>query len=155
MELYPRLQAALEELDNPYVNGIEGFFILESSVDAEPRKILELYKNRDKAEKFIRNLKEGIELRPIRHWSKWAIIGAVFIGFLANAIINLTARKRENGPGWNVKLLKKYLQSLTVTVIYPRNAFRLAVVSNITPPIKEILGDFIARYGDKNLHLRW
>jgi len=155
VELYPRLQTALKELDNPYITGIEGFFILESSVDAEPRKILELYKARDKAEKFIRNLKEGIELRPIRHWSKWAIIGAVFLSFLANAIIHLTARKKKNGPGKNVKLLKKYLTNLSLTVIYPKNAFRLTVVSNISPPILEIFGDFIHRYGDKNLDLRW
>jgi transposase len=88
VELYPQLQTALKELGNPYITGIEGFFILESSVDAEPEKILSLYKARDKAEKFIRNLKEGIELRPIRHWNKWTIIGAVFLSFLANAIIS-------------------------------------------------------------------
>jgi len=155
VELYPQLQAALKELNNPYITGIEGFFILESSVDAEPEKILSLYKARDKAEKFIRNLKEGIELRPIRHWSKWAIIGAVFLSFLANAIIHLTVRKKKNGPGKNVKLLKKYLINLSLTVIYPKNAFRLAVVSNISPQISDIFGDFVHRYGDKNLDLRW
>jgi transposase len=32
-----------------------------------PAKILEVYKNRDHAEKFIRDLKEGAEMRPIRH----------------------------------------------------------------------------------------
>jgi len=52
VELYPQLQTALKELDNPYVTGVEGFFILESSVDAEPEKMLMLYKQRDKAEKF-------------------------------------------------------------------------------------------------------
>jgi transposase len=155
VELYPQLQATLKELDNPYITGIEGFFILESSVDAEPEKILSLYKARDKAEKFIRNLKEGVELRPIRHWSRWAIIGAVFLSFLANAIIHLTVRKKKNGPGKNVKLLKKFLINLTLTVIYPKNAFRVTVVSNISPPILDILGDFVHRYGDKNLDLRW
>ena len=44
-------------MENPYITGIEGFFILESSVDAEAEKLLKLYKERDKAEKFIRNLK--------------------------------------------------------------------------------------------------
>jgi len=29
------------------------------------------------------------------------------------------------------------------------------VVSNVTPQIKGILGDFVYRYGDKNLNLRW
>lgn len=155
IELYPQLQAALAEIENPYANGIEGFFILESSVDAEPEKILALYKERDRAEKFIRSLKEGVELRPIRHWSKWAVIGSIFISFLAAALTNLTVKIRESSPVRNVKLLKKYLMNLTLTVIYPKNAFRLAVVSNVTPPIKAIFGDFIHRYGDKNLDLRW
>ncbi len=67
VRLIPHLQKTLFELNNPYIKGIEGFFILESSVDDEPEKILKLYKERDKAEKFFRNLKEGIELRPLRH----------------------------------------------------------------------------------------
>ncbi|MFQ6617941.1 MAG: hypothetical protein ACE5QV_04550 [Fidelibacterota bacterium] len=91
VELFPSLQATINRLDNPYVNGIEGFFILESSVDADPDKILSLYKGRDKAEKFVRSLKEGNELRPLRHFSKWVVIGAVFICFLATALINLTS----------------------------------------------------------------
>jgi transposase len=64
------------------VTGLEGFFILESSVDDEPENILEAYKNQDMAEKFIRDLKEGAEMRSIRHWSKYAVIGFVLIVFL-------------------------------------------------------------------------
>ncbi|QQR70870.1 MAG: hypothetical protein IPI71_01970 [Methanolinea sp.] len=50
--------------------------MLESTIDDDPENILNAYKNRDRAEKFIRDLKEGAELRPIRHWSKHAVIGA-------------------------------------------------------------------------------
>jgi len=67
IELIPQLQKTLLTMDNPYLNGIEGFFILESSVDIETEKILRLYKTRDKAEKFIRALKAGLELHPIRY----------------------------------------------------------------------------------------
>lgn len=70
--------------------GLRVSFILESSVDTDPWKILGLYKERDKAEKFIRSLKEGLELRPIRHWNKWCIIGLFFVCFLTNFLINLT-----------------------------------------------------------------
>ena len=59
MELIPQLQRTLDVMENPYINGIEGFFILESSIDEDPKKVLHLYKERDKAEKFIRALKEG------------------------------------------------------------------------------------------------
>ena len=155
VDLFPSLQSTLADLDNPYINGVEGFFILESSVDADPRKILGLYKNRDKAEKFFRSLKEGNELRPLRHYRKWEILGAVFVCFLATAIINLTLRMSKISPDKNVKLLKKDLINLSLTVIYPKNRFRLKVVSNISPLINAIFGGFVYRYGDKNLGLRW
>jgi transposase len=155
VELLPCLQLTLKEPDNPYITGIEGFFILESSLDAEPGKILGLYKDRDKAEKFVRALKEGGELRPIRHWSRWAILGALFICFLATAIYNLTVKIRKNSPVKNLKLLKKFLQNLTLVVIYPPGRFQVRVVSNVTPQIRQILGDLAYKYGDKNLHLRW
>ena len=114
MELYPYLQLTLGNPENPYITGIEGFFI-KSSLDADEKRILELYKQRDKAEKFIRALKEGNELRPVRHWSKYAILGAIFVCFLATSIYNLTVKILKNNPVKNLKLLKnqKFLQNLT------------------------------------------
>jgi len=155
IELIPSLQKTLFSIDNPYINGIEGFFILESSVDAEPEKILRLYKERDKAEKFFRSLKEGIELRPIRHWNKWSIIGIFFICFLTNFLINLTLLLGKNSPVKNVKLLKKSLINLSLTVVYPPNGFRFHILSNVSPQILAIFGDFVWKYDDKSLNLRW
>lgn len=165
VELIPHLQKTLCTMDNIYINGTEGFFILESSLDGEPEKILKLYKERDKAEKFIRALKEGIELRPIRHWSKWAIIGIFFVSFLTNLLINLTlflrrkmlaeGVKKVSRFGKNVKLLKKFLINLTLTVVYPKNRFKFTVLSNISPQILSIFGDFVWKYEDKGLDLRW
>jgi len=158
IELIPHLQKTFCAIDNIYINGTEGFFILESSVDAEPEKILQLYKERDKAEKFVRALKEGIELRPLRHWSKWAIIGVFLVSFLANLLINLTLflnRKLLSGKLKNVKLLKKFLINLTLTVVYPKNRFKFTVLSNVSPQILTLLGDFVWKYRDKSFNLRW
>lgn len=158
VRLIPHLQKTLFELNNPYINGIEGFFILESSVDDEPEKILKLYKERDKAEKFFRNLKEGIELRPLRHWKTESIIGMVLIGFLANLIaylVQLQGPKCGENQKKNVKLLKKSLINLSVTVVYPKDGFRFSILSNVSSQILEILGDFVRRYEDKSLKLRW
>ena len=101
-------------------------------------------------------MKEGLELRPIRHFSEHAVKGAIFIAFLASSFINLTlsGSLAKNGPV-KMKLLKKFLINLTLVVIYPRNAFRLRIVSNISKPLMYIFGDFLRRYEDKNLHLRW
>lgn len=150
-----QLQKALKETPNPYITGLEGYFILESSIDAEPQKILGLYKDKDKAEKLIRNMKEGTELRPMRHWSKWAVIGYIFIVFLTNCITSLTQLLTQNPLVKNIKLLKKYLNNLTVTVVYPKKALKLRLLSNISPVTEAIFGDFIHQYGTTSPDLRW
>jgi len=155
IELIPHLQKTLEEIGNVYINGIEGFFILESSIDTDPEKILRLYKERDKAEKFIRALKEGIELRPIRHWNKWTIIGIIFVCFLTNFLINLTLLSKKDSLVKNVKILKKFLINLTLTIVYPPNGFKFTILSNVSPQILSIFGDFVRRFEDKSLQLRW
>lgn len=99
------LQKTLGRIPNPYVTGLEGFFILESSIDKEPEKILEAYKKCDLAEKFIRDLKEGAEIRPIRHWSKNVVIGFVLIVFLTKFLISLTQFLCKNSIVKNLKVL--------------------------------------------------
>ena len=144
-----------KEIENPYITGLEGYFILESSLNLNPYKILKLYKERDRAEKLIRDMKEGTELRPIRHWSKLAIIGYLTIVFLTNCIVQLTHFLSKNSVVKNLKLLKKYLENLTVTIVYNKSLFKFRVLSNVSPEIKSILGDFVDRYDDKSLKLRW
>ncbi|MCW1306095.1 MAG: hypothetical protein OH335_04950 [Candidatus Parvarchaeota archaeon] len=56
-------------MENPYITGIEGFFIIETSIDSDPGSILRLYKDRDRTKKFIRSLKECLEIEYIRHWN--------------------------------------------------------------------------------------
>ena len=67
----------------------------------------------------------------------------------------MTEKLCKNPNVKNFKLLKKYLGNLTLTIVYPQNAFRIRVVSNLSPPIRVVLGDFPLKYGDKNLNLHW
>jgi transposase len=142
------LQKNLTEVVNPFIMGLEGFFILESSVDESSEKILKLYKDRDKAEKLVRAIKEGTELRPIRHWSKNAVIGYILIVFLTNCIVKLSDFLNKNTVGKNLKLLKKSLKNLTVTVVYRENNRKFEILSNISEEIKAIFGNFIEKYID-------
>ena len=143
-----KIQQSLERMKNPFITGIEGYFILESSLDLESSEILRLYREKDVVEKFIRDLKEGAEMRPIRHWSKNAVIGYVLLVFLTNALANLTQFLTKNSLVKNLKVLKKYLSNLTVCVIYPKNWFRIAVVSNFSAEMKAMFGDFVKKYGE-------
>lgn len=149
------VQKTLAEIPNPYINGLEGFFILESSVNEDPEKMLKLYKDKDKAEKLIRNMKEGTDLRPIQHWSTPAILGYILVVFLTNCLINLTLNLAPKPLVRNTKLLKKYLNNLTLTVVYPPEGFRFHILANVSEEILSVLGDFIYKYEDKTLKLRW
>jgi transposase len=153
--LHGSIQKTLAPISNPFINGLEGFFALESSVDDEPEKILSLYKDRDKAEKFIRGLKDGLELRPIRHWSPLAVKGYLLLTFLTNFLVNLTLYLAKKPLVRDIRLLRKFLNNLTVTVVYPPNAFKFRVLSNISNEVISILGDFIKKYEDNSLKLRW
>ncbi len=153
--LHGSIQKTLAPISNPFINGLEGFFALESSVDDEPEKILSLYKDRDKAEKFIRGLKDGLELRPIRHWSDLAVKGYLLLTFLTNFLVNLTLYLAKKPIVKDIRLLRKFLNNLTLTVAYPPNAFKFTVLSNISNEVISILGDFIQKYDDNSLKLRW
>ena len=143
------IQKNLIEGKNPYVTGLEGFFVLESSVDEDVYKILKLYKSKDLIEKLIRNMKEGTELRPINHITKEAIIGYLIIVFIANCIIQLSHFLSKSNVDKNLKLLKKSLNCLTVTFIYDKSALRFSVLSNISQEIREILGDSLKEFREK------
>jgi len=149
------LQKTLGEIPNPYVTGLEGFFVLESSIDDEPENILDSYKNRDLAEKFIRDLKRGAEMRPIRHWSKYAVIGFVLIVFLTKVLVSLTQFFCKNPLVKNLKVLKIFLTNLTLTIVYPYFGFGFRFISNFLPELHPLFGDFIKRYGCLQLPNRW
>ena len=55
----------------------------------------------------------------------------------------------------NVKLLGKYLISCAKTIVYPGSGFKFHIISNITPQITDLFGDFIEKYEDKTLEMRW
>ncbi|MFH0876467.1 MAG: hypothetical protein V1859_11105 [archaeon] len=140
------LQKILSQMENPSINGLEGFFVLESSLDVEPHKILCLYKDKDKAEKIFRNIKEGTELRPMRHWSTNAIIGYILVIFLTNFIVNLTLLRAKNIVVKNFKVLKKYLHKLTLVIFYDKKGKKTEFIANFSPEIKPILEDFRVNY---------
>lgn len=140
-----RLQKTLD-LQNPFVTGLEGYFVLESSVDAEPSQILEVYKNRDKAEKLIRDLKEGAELRPFRQWTANAVKGVVLLVFLTNALVRLTQFLNGFCVVKNLKLLKKYLCDLTLSVIYGKSGGKSVFICNFSEDLKAFFRGFLQKY---------
>lgn len=149
------LQKTLEKSKNYRINGLEGFFILESSLNMTEERALALYKDKDKAEKLFRNIKEGTEIRPIRHWSKEAIIGYILVIFLTNFIVNLTLLRTREPVVKNLKLLKKSLSKLTLVIIQSDSGFKHHLLANFSEDIRTILGNFPEIYGRNTIPLAW
>lgn len=105
------IQTSLSKIVNPYITDLKGYFILESSVDS----------------------------RPIRHWNKNVVIGYLLIVFLTNCLVKLTHFLSKNNVVKNLKLLKKYLNNLTLTIIYREKSLREAVLSNFSKEMRAIL----------------
>jgi hypothetical protein len=91
-------------------------------------------------------MKEGTDLRPIRHFSDDAIVGYILIVFLTNCLIQLTHLLNKDSVVKNGKLLKKYINNLTVTIIYYPNRPKIKIISNFSEDIRSILGDFVEKY---------
>lgn len=112
IELIPSIQKTF----SPWITYING---LHPGKFADPEKMLRLYRERDRAEKFIRALKEGIETNK----GLEQMVSIFFVSFLA-----------------------KYLINLTLTFVYPPNGFRFHILSNVSPQIQAILGDFVWKF---------
>ncbi len=79
-----------------------------------------------------------------------------YIHFLGKTLhFNLYPEENRKKSMVNIKPLRKCFILCAKTVVYPRSNFRFHIISNITPQITDLFGDFIMRYEDKTLNLRW
>jgi len=56
---------------------------------------------------------------------------------------------------FNTVLMYSFLINLTLTVGYPKKGFSFSILSNVSPQIFTIFGEFIRKFDDKSLNLRW
>ena len=56
---------------------------------------------------------------------------------------------------FNTLLMYSFLINLTLTTVYPENGFSFSILSNVSPQIFTIFGEFIRKFEDKSLNLRW
>jgi len=47
----------------------------------------------------------------------------------------------------NLKVLKNYLTNLTLTIVYLFFGYGIKIISNFSPELHPILGDFIQKFG--------
>ena len=130
---------ALKLLDNYVRNGREGFFCIVSTEDLTLREALETYRKKDSIEKIFNSLKNEIEIKPLRVWSKNSIYGALLLGFIAQLIISLIRYERVEVKHTSTKFIRQSLMNLTLTVELKSNGRKRRIYSNFDPLNQAIL----------------
>lgn len=94
-------------------------------------------------------------MQPVRHWSKPAVIECVLTVLPTKVMVSLTQFFCVNPIVKNLKVLKTYLTNLTFTIIYHSFGYPVNIISNFSPKIHTILGDFIKKYGNLEAPNHW
>ena len=124
---------AFKLLEKETINGREGFFCLKSSKNLTLKEALETYRKKDSIEKIFDSLKNEIEIKPLRVWTKESIYGAIIIGFVAQLLISLIRYEFKELKHTSTKFLKKSLANLTVTVDFLKNKNKTYIYANFDP----------------------
>lgn len=126
-------------LEEIHINGREGFYILESSMNLTGKQAIVAYKNKDSVEKIINSLKNEIEIKPVRVWTESSIKGALVIGFLAQLFISLVRFESEKLKSFSTTTILNSLKNLTLTIKNSKFGLIEQIISNIDSISKEIL----------------
>jgi len=139
-----QIRKYLEEI---HINGREGFYILESSMNLTGKQAIQTYKNKDSVEKVMNSLKNEIEIKPVRVWTDSSIKGALITGFLAQLFISLSRFESEKLKSFSTTTILNSLKNLTLTIKNSGNGLIEQIISNIDENSKVILPNLVTDPG--------
>ncbi len=132
------VQAAVESR----ISGHEGYFILTCSRDIDPCKALRIYRNRNHIEDGYRDLKTGIDIRPLRCRSPNGIKGRVLISFLALFVISFIRFITPEVSTFRAETMIGELNRFSVTGKVENGKVKTREYSGFTPVIRAIMRSF-------------
>ncbi|HAA89971.1 MAG TPA: IS1634 family transposase [Peptococcaceae bacterium] len=98
----------------------DGKYVLQTNTDLTPEEVALAYKGLWQVERTFRELKSGLELRPIYHWNEQRIRGHIMVCFLAFVLeVALHKRLKEAGceePYQNLMIDLEQLKAVEITV---------------------------------------
>ena len=135
-------EEAIEEAVRRTISGREGFFILMSSRKMTASEMLSLYRSRNDIEDAYRDMKHGIDIRPLRCKDDSSVKGRVLIAFLAYFVMALAKFLVPEMRERAAETLVPELNSFSVTHIRSEGRKGEAIYSNFSPAIRAILEAF-------------
>lgn len=103
----------------------DGKYLLLTNCDLPMDQVALAYKDLWKVERAFRELKSGLDLRPIYHWTDKRVKGHVMVCFLALVLESTLQKKlRENNPDLNFrKVMKDLAQMRAVKVSFENEQY--------------------------------
>lgn len=120
------------------ISGRERFFILMSSKHMSAAGMLEKYRSRNDMEDAYRDLKHGIDLRPLRCTDEDSIKGRVLIAYLAYFVLAFAKMVVPEMKGHTAETLVSELNSFSVTVLREDGREKGRIHSNFGAVIKAV-----------------
>jgi transposase len=131
---------AVEYAVNNMISGREGLFVLLTNRSLTASETLELYRSRNAAESSFRDLKHGIDWRPARCTSPYAVRGRILISFLALFCISMLRFLYPEFKTKTAESISEELGSFSLTVETERNGTKRRIWSNFSVIIVRIGG---------------
>ena len=133
-------EEAIEEAVRRMTSGREGLFVLVSNRPLTAEEILRYYRERNAVEDAFRDLKHGIDWRPARCTSEYAIKGRILISFLALFCMSMLRCLYPQFRTKTAESISEELGSFSLTVFFRRNGEKRKVWSNYGPMIMALYG---------------
>jgi len=131
-------ETAIEEAVKSRITGHEGYFILTCSRRIDPAEALRIYRSRNHIEDSYRDLKNGIDIRPLRCRTLNGIKGRVLISFLALFIISFIRYITPEASKFRAETMIQELTRFSVTGKVKEGKVTTMEFSGFTPIIRAI-----------------
>lgn len=135
-------EEAIEYGFRSQISGREGYFILMSSRKMTASEMLSMYRDRNDVEDAFRDLKHGIDLRPLRCTDESSIKGRVLIAYLAYFVLAFAKMLVPAARAHTAETLVSELNSFSVTLVREKGVVKQRIYSNFRPLFRAILEGF-------------
>lgn len=132
-------EEAIEEAVKHRITGREGYFVLTSSKDMTASEMLSVYRSRNDIEEAYRDLKHGIDIRPLRCKDTLSIKGRVLIAFLAYFVLAFAKYMNPDIRGKTAETLVDEIKSFSVTFVREKGIVKSTIYSNFTSTFRSLL----------------
>ncbi len=133
-------EEAIEGAVKRMTTGREGIFVLISNRELTAEEILGYYRERNAIETAFRDLKHGIDWRPARCTSEYAIKGRILLSFLALFCMSMIRFLYPEFRTMTAESISEELCSFSLTVFFRKNGEMRRVWSNYGPIIRTLWG---------------